>query len=102
MTITTPGPIDSLRPPLIYVMNDIHDKVGEVMRGGGSSRSYGYMPRIVFLGRKEYDTIKTSGLYMITTADRRVTDTDDGLLPAEYVMGLEIILVNRNEFVMVV
>jgi hypothetical protein len=77
------------------IINSIHSGMNQIMTGHTRSR----MPMICFLGRHEYGLLISSGLTLF------MVDSYDNLgctVPTEYVMNMEIVKVDRDQFLMVV
>lgn len=88
-----PNTGDTIHLPDIRILNDIHRAMGQIMSGYR-------VPRYVMLGRGQYERLLASG-FSIFKYERPSMET--GVLePTEYVMGVEIIRVQRDDFLEVI
>jgi hypothetical protein len=99
---TNAGPVaetgETKRPELpdIQILNEIHWGMGQVMRGHAYESR---MPRWVFLGRNQYRRLLES-TFLVFSAE--MPNHNGEYHATEFVMGVEIVRVDRDEFLAVV
>lgn len=95
-TVAETGETKKLELPDIKILNEIHYGMGQVMRGYTNDSR---MPRWVFLGRSQYKRLVES-TFLVFAAE--MPNFKGEYQATEFVMGVEIVKVDRDDFLAVV